>query len=449
MSGGVVVLIALTLAALIAAVLLLLIHKVRRIHVSTYELRENVAATRREVESLFAQFQSLLALERLLDLRGSLPAMRGWAGSPDFLLSVAEHVMEQKPRTVVECSSGVSTLTLVRCLQLIGQGHVYSLEHEPEYARKTREHLKRLGLSDWATVLHAPLVRGADGADWYDENALPADLPPIELLVIDGPPASDNPEARYPALPRLMPRLASAFTVMLDDANRPGERAIVSKWCGRSCVRPRAAAPALRKRADRTASPGEAHSGSRLSLTTRSSTVRRRHIQSLLDVAVLLVVPYHAGVPFVRGGYVGVDALFVISGLLITGLLVREVDERGRRIDYVRFVAGTRKARAACRHGPHRRGCPCSGLRLSAAQAGRHPLSGARRCRLRGEDLVRRACRRLPGRRRGGQSDDAHVVAGRRGTVLPDLAVAGRLFGGRTRRSRGTIPMHAPWLEAA
>lgn len=230
MSQSVVVPLVLSAVTLIMGVLLLLLHKVRRIHLATYELRENVAATRREVETFFAQIQSLLALERLLDLPRALPSMRGWAGSPDFLLSVAEQVLDQKPSTVVECSSGVSTLTIARCLQLNGRGHVYSLEHEAEYARRTREHLTRLGLSQWATVLHAPLLHGSDGMEWYDDTALPADLPPIELLVVDGPPASNLPEARYPALPRLLPRSSKSFIVMLDDANRPGERAVVARW---------------------------------------------------------------------------------------------------------------------------------------------------------------------------------------------------------------------------
>src|SRR5689334_18690730 len=56
----------------------------------------------------------------------------------------------------------------------------------------------------------------------------------------------------------------------------------------------------------------------------------RPDIQGLRAVAVLLVVLYHAGLPGLRGGFVGVDVFFVISGYLITGQLAREVERTGR-----------------------------------------------------------------------------------------------------------------------
>jgi len=58
----------------------------------------------------------------------------------------------------------------------------------------------------------------------------------------------------------------------------------------------------------------------------------------LRAVAVGLVLLYHAGLPFLPGGYVGVDVFFVISGFLITGMLVRQSMEHGR-IDLADFYA--------------------------------------------------------------------------------------------------------------
>ena len=56
----------------------------------------------------------------------------------------------------------------------------------------------------------------------------------------------------------------------------------------------------------------------------------RPDVQGLRAVAVLLVVLSHFQVPYVAGGYVGVDVFFVISGFVITGLLLRERQGTGR-----------------------------------------------------------------------------------------------------------------------
>ena len=55
----------------------------------------------------------------------------------------------------------------------------------------------------------------------------------------------------------------------------------------------------------------------------------RRDIEGLRAVALMSVLLYHAGVPHFAGGYVGVDAFFVISGFLIIGLLWRELSTTG------------------------------------------------------------------------------------------------------------------------
>ena len=56
----------------------------------------------------------------------------------------------------------------------------------------------------------------------------------------------------------------------------------------------------------------------------------RRDVEGLRGLAVALVVLYHAGVPRLTGGFVGVDVFFVLSGFLITGLLVDELRAAAR-----------------------------------------------------------------------------------------------------------------------
>jgi peptidoglycan/LPS O-acetylase OafA/YrhL len=55
----------------------------------------------------------------------------------------------------------------------------------------------------------------------------------------------------------------------------------------------------------------------------------RRDVDGLRAVAILGVVAYHVGVPLVTGGYAGVDVFFVVSGFLITRLIVGELDRSG------------------------------------------------------------------------------------------------------------------------
>jgi peptidoglycan/LPS O-acetylase OafA/YrhL len=63
----------------------------------------------------------------------------------------------------------------------------------------------------------------------------------------------------------------------------------------------------------------------------------RPHLDGIRAIAVLAVVLYHAHVPGFSGGFVGVDVFFVISGYLITGMLLKELEDTGG-ISIRRFV---------------------------------------------------------------------------------------------------------------
>lgn len=212
---------------------LLILHKVRRIHLMQYALQQELEQKLPEhLNRTYQQIQAFMDLNRLLQLPWSLPPLRGWAASPDFLLLLAEHVLQKKPKFIVECSSGASTVVLAQCAKLNEYGHVLSLEHDAHYAEKTRQQLIKQGLEDWATVIDAPLINyefNGQNYQWYKLNAQ-IENTCIDMLVIDGPPASLNHCARYPAGPLLLPLLDKEGVVFLDDTNRLDEKEIVERW---------------------------------------------------------------------------------------------------------------------------------------------------------------------------------------------------------------------------
>lgn len=72
--------------------------------------------------------------------------------------------------------------------------------------------------------------------------------------------------------------------------------------------------------------------------TTSRSQYFRGDIEGLRAIAILLVLGAHFAIPGLAAGFIGVDVFFVISGYLITSILVREFSESGR-INFPRFYA--------------------------------------------------------------------------------------------------------------
>ncbi|MCY9782605.1 class I SAM-dependent methyltransferase [Nocardiopsis sp. EMB25] len=180
-------------------------------------------------------------LRENLDTAAFMPPLRGWAASPDVLRVLVRQINRLRPDLVVEFGSGASSVWLGYALRRAGGGRLVAIEHDARYAELSRELVAAHGLDDLIEIRHAPLtevetqevvvggetVRTADR--WYDASVL-ADLEGIGLVFVDGPPQATGRHARYPAVPTVLPRCTEDAVIVLDDADRPDERAIGDRW---------------------------------------------------------------------------------------------------------------------------------------------------------------------------------------------------------------------------
>jgi predicted O-methyltransferase YrrM len=199
---------------------------VRRVESGANEIKK-------EIRQTFRQLEALQNLNAMLPASDVLPATRGWAASPDLLVVLVDLVISEQPSLVVECGSGASTLWLALAMRRFKiEGRVIALDHDPVFGGRTRDLLARHGVGDLAEVRDAPLESfSLDGETylWYARRAW-EDLTGIDLLFVDGPPATTGHQARYPALPLLSGSLSPVATVVLDDLVVPDMQKVLRLW---------------------------------------------------------------------------------------------------------------------------------------------------------------------------------------------------------------------------
>lgn len=243
--------------AVVAAATLLVLAEVRRANRRTEELLASLRATRAHVEAieqrvqraleprrppprarkveqqeLLANVSAVVTLHSLFQPRAVIPPPDKWAAMPDLQLSLVQLVLERRPALVVECGSGTSSVWLGYAAERVGGCRVVALEHHERFAAASRSLVAEHGLDHVVDVRLAPLeMVNVDGREqpWYAQ-AQWQDLSEIDVLLVDGPPAGTFRHARYPALPLLESELSEDAVVVMDDANRPDERAIVREW---------------------------------------------------------------------------------------------------------------------------------------------------------------------------------------------------------------------------
>ncbi|GGM58260.1 hypothetical protein GCM10012275_31810 [Longimycelium tulufanense] len=172
---------------------------------------------------------------------------------PAAVASFLDEVLVGNRTVLLELGCGPSTVLLARLLDRRGFGRLLALEHDEKWAAFVDLQLRRESLHHLARVVHVPLAphpAAVLNLPWYaprparDEvTAYVERFGLVDLLMVDGPdlrygptlpglPAADPSSdlVRQPTLPVLRGALAPGATVLVDDADRPGTRALLGRW---------------------------------------------------------------------------------------------------------------------------------------------------------------------------------------------------------------------------
>lgn len=186
-------------------------------------------------ESVFRRLAAFAALRRAAGRSEPPPGLlerlsvawgnQAFAAGPEYLGAVWSEAARLRGGLVLECGCGLSTVVLA-ALGRARRFGTWTLEHDPEWAARTRRALRLAGLAS-RVELRAVELRSYGAYDWY---AVPEDLPErFSLVVCDGPPG-DTRGGRAGLLPLLRERLEPGCPVLLDDAAREGEQAVIEEW---------------------------------------------------------------------------------------------------------------------------------------------------------------------------------------------------------------------------
>lgn len=188
---------------------------------------------KKDLQHFQYKVQAISELSQLLPIRAPMPAMIGWAATPELALNVYKIIEAEKPKKIVELGSGVTTIVSAYALEKFNpDGRVHSFDHDSDFADKTRGELKHHQLEKFVTIVNSPLKDislNNKKWKWYDIDFSIIDKF-IDLLIIDGPPLETQKNARYPALPSFYSKLSDNAVVIFHDTNRKTESKTVDIW---------------------------------------------------------------------------------------------------------------------------------------------------------------------------------------------------------------------------
>jgi glycosyltransferase involved in cell wall biosynthesis len=182
-------------------------------------------------------YQSLL-IERVVPNPDPIAMMTGWSIAPEFAWWIHNFLLKTKPKKIIELGSGVSTLVIASTLKSKNiKSRYMSFEHDSEYYVKTKKDIQDSGLEEYVDLIYSPLedidIEGKKYKFYsFPYNILDKEIGENELdvLLVDGPPASTNHWARFPALKCLKKYLSKNTITILDESSRVEEKEILKEW---------------------------------------------------------------------------------------------------------------------------------------------------------------------------------------------------------------------------
>lgn len=191
--------------------------------------------------------EAFIAIQQYLTHGDGITGFHGWPISPDLGVFLLERLRERQYDVIIEFGSGTSTLLLAKALQafnLVNDGdskRILSFDHDAYYFEKTKKMLASNQIDSLVDLRLAPLTEWSDETGSYKYyncqealNELSERLQGTSkrlLVLVDGPPSSTCPNARYPAVPFMSDLLEyHEIDWVLDDAYRPDEKFAADTW---------------------------------------------------------------------------------------------------------------------------------------------------------------------------------------------------------------------------
>lgn len=156
-----------------------------------------------------------------------------WALDRSVIQFLWDQLLFDRPKVIIECGAGISSLILAKYAQLYGQFSkeslfIFSFEQDLHTKKKIESRLKKSGLGDYVQITHTPI--SDQGRYKIDSTKLNEQIggKKADWLLIDGP--SGPAGCRIWTIPILAQFCRSGAIWFLDDAFRNGELQVLRQW---------------------------------------------------------------------------------------------------------------------------------------------------------------------------------------------------------------------------